>query len=124
MTRASSDNAAGANAGTATLNTTEDGQVQVDLQLEGFQPIPGDHAFAIMTIGTCEGPTFDSAGIPAVSLPNVQLYANGTADYSRTVDFVDWDTLFDDNGSALVVYADVTQEESDRIACGVITPVQ
>lgn len=111
-------------AGTVNLRQTEDGQVEVSLQVDGFQPVPGDHAFAIMTIGSCEAPTFASAGIPAVSLPNVQFYANGSADYSQTVDYVQFDTLFDDNGSALVIYADTDQDESDRIACGVITPAQ
>lgn len=117
-------NAGNVVAGTANLSRTEDGQVQVSLQVEGFQPVPGDHAFAIMTIGSCEAPTFASAGIPAVSLPNVQFYADGSADYSQTVDYVQFDTLFDDNGSSLVIYADTDQDESDRIACGVITPTQ
>ena len=107
----------------------------------------GTHGFHLHTTGQCTAPDFTSAGghlnpagrehgheNPAGShlgdLPNLEVGADGTA--STTVDLDDGadgaiESLFDADGTAVVVHADPDDYRTDptgnagsRIACGVL----
>jgi Cu-Zn family superoxide dismutase len=135
--------------GQATLTTTETGAVKIQVEVSGFDPVAGDHGIHIHAVGKCEAP-FASAGghfNPAGAkhgtqnpdgphtgdLPNIQFYGNGSAIYQTTTDRVTLGagptSLFDADGSALVIHAgpddyktDPAGNSGDRIACGAITP--
>lgn len=132
--------------GTATFATLQDGDVEIRVQVAGFEPIGGDHGIHIHAVGLCERPDFSSAGghynptnaqhgfqnpegPHAGDLPNIQFYPNGSADYRVTTNLFNLDELFDADGSALVIHSDADDyvtdpagNSGDRIACGVITP--
>lgn len=113
---------------------------------------PGDKGFHIHEVGTCAGPDFESAGDHfnprgashgfrnpagphAGDLPNLEAEsAYGLVDASLTNRYVTLlpahpNSLFDENGSSLVIHAgpDDFRSQPDggagvRVACGVIEP--
>ncbi len=125
------------------------GLVHVDLQLQGLHA--GTHAIHFHAVGKCEGtpgPAFGSAGghynpanmqhglsnpagPHAGDAPNFTTNANGTAHVQFVTNRVTITggaaTLFDADGSALVVHAGADDQMSqpsgnsgERIACGVL----
>ena len=126
---------------------TEDGSglVRVDVQVNGISP--GLHGIHIHKTGNCS-PTFASAGdhynplgkkhglgnpvgAHAGDLPNLEVNDAGVGRLNTTTDLVTISagpaTLFDSDGSALVIHAgaddqvtDPAGNSGDRIACGVI----
>ncbi len=138
-------NADGEVIGTATFAETESG-VTIELEGEGLEP--GPHGIHIHETGECDPPDFKSAGAHfnpagaqhglenpegphAGDLPNLEVEDDGTLDYEATTDRVTLgegdNSLFDADGSALVIHADEddqmtdpTGESGDRIACGTI----
>jgi Cu-Zn family superoxide dismutase len=137
----------GSDAGTIKV-TEATAVVLLKLDLKGLKP--GPHALHALDVGKCEG-DFSSAGSiynplgakhgflneegpMAGDLPNVVAAADGTAAAEILSPFLNLskdaeDTLFDADGSALVIYenADDYQTEAEggagaRIACGVLKP--
>ena len=121
--------------------------VQIGLS-EGSGLEPGEHGVHIHEVGECSAPDFESAGAHynptgaqhgllnpegphAGDLPNLTVNENGAVDYLVTTALVTVDgerTLFDSDGSALIVHAgaddyvtDSSGESGGRAACGVIT---
>ncbi|MDQ4078178.1 MAG: superoxide dismutase family protein [Chloroflexota bacterium] len=149
-TRATADivNTEGETVGEATFTHTEEGAVQVQVELSDFDDATdGEHGIHIHETGTCETPDFESAGEhfnptdashgfldpqgPHVGdLPNIR-FSDGSADYQTTTHRITLQTgersLFDEDGSAIVIHAqpddyltDPGGDSGDRIACGVI----
>ena len=134
----------GAAVGTATM--TESGGVRLDVRVQNVPA--GVHGIHIHAVGQCAGPDFMSAGghfnpankqhglrnpqgAHAGDLPNLTVAADGTGSLQATnamVTLGSGDTsLFDADGSALVIHAnpdddvtDPTGNSGGRIACGVI----
>ncbi len=130
---------------TATLTETSGG---VELQVEAEALEPGLHGIHIHETAQCNPPEFKSAGghfnptgathglenpdgPHAGDLPNLEVGEDGTASYRTTTDRVTLGegetSLFDADGSALVIHADEDDqttdpsgESGDRIACGEI----
>lgn len=139
-------NAAGESVGMATL--VQRGGV-VEITIHATDLPPGVHGVHIHTTGSCTPPDFSSAGghfaprsrqhgfeNPAGphggDLPNIEVGADGTGHFMLTNDRVTLTsgpaTLFDEDGSAIVVHAGADDYRTDpagasgaRIACGVIT---
>jgi Cu-Zn family superoxide dismutase len=123
------------------------GGVRVVLEARGLPA--GDKGVHLHAVGKCEGPQFTSAGAHfnpqnkqhgtlnpsgphAGDLPNITIAANGTGRLETFTDRVSLgggpSSLFDDDGTAIVVHAapddfktDPTGNSGDRIACGVVT---
>jgi len=126
------------------------GGVTVDVNVKGLTP--GLHAVHVHAVGRCDAPAFTSAGghfnpaqkkhgykspegAHAGDLPNMLVAKDGTGRFEA---FTDGMTLkpgatsvFDKDGSALVIHAgvddnitDPTGNAGDRAACGVITMTQ
>ena len=134
--------------GTATLIQISDG-VRLVLEVRGLPP--GDKAVHLHEVGTCEPPftsagghfnpegkahgLLNPAGPHAGDLPNMKVGTDGTGrletmNYRVRLD-PDPTSLFDADGSALIVHAaaddfktDPAGESGARIACGVVTPTK
>jgi superoxide dismutase, Cu-Zn family len=139
-------NAQGQAIGNATLSQVGNG-VRVVLEARGLPP--GQHGVHIHTVGKCDPPDFTSAGAHfnpdakkhglqnsqgphAGDLPNITIGTDGTGRLESMNERITLGegptTLFDADGSALVIHAapddfktDPTGNSGARIACGVIT---
>ena len=122
------------------------GIVHVNVHVKGL--VPGLHGIHIHAVGNCTPPTFTSAGghhnplgqqhgldnpngPHAGDLPNLTVNKAGVGHLNTTTDRVSLSsgttTLFDADGSALVIHANTDDQMTDptgnsggRIACGVI----
>lgn len=144
--KAALKDAAGKDVGSAQLIQTPHG-VLLKMTLKGAAP--GEHAFHIHAVGKCEAP-FTSAGghfnpaskkhgmeaaegAHAGDMPNLHIPASGeltieVANHMVSLVKGQPNSLFDADGSALIIHAgvddyktDPTGNAGDRIACGVIT---
>lgn len=144
--KAALKDATGKDVGTVQLIQTPHG-VLLKMALKGA--VPGEHAFHIHAVGKCEAP-FTSAGghfnpaskkhgmeaaegSHAGDMPNLHIPANGEltieiANHMVSLAKGQPNSLFDADGSALIIHAgvddyktDPTGNAGDRIACGVIT---
>ena len=135
----------GADHGTATLTETPAG-VLIEAELTGLPP--GVHGFHFHETGECE-PPFESAGghynptmsdhgftveggphagdMPNIHVPDTGALTIEVLNASVTLEEGAPETLFDDNGTALMIHAGADDYESqpagdagDRIACGVV----
>ena len=121
--------------------------VLIKLQIKGL--VPGEHAFHVHAVGKCEAP-FESAGPHfnpgnhkhgmmsgeghAGDMPNLHVPQSGelsveVVNSSISLEKGKPNSVFDNDGSALVVHAkaddyktDPAGDAGDRIACGVIQP--
>jgi Cu-Zn family superoxide dismutase len=135
----------GKSVGTALFRETSDG-VLVRVDVKGLSA--GLHAVHIHAVGKCEGPAFTSAGghfnpgqkkhgykspdgAHAGDLPNMLIAKDGSGRFEAITDAVTLrsgpNSIFDADGSALVVHVgvddnvtDPTGNAGDRAACGVI----
>ncbi|MBX6426854.1 MAG: superoxide dismutase family protein [Variibacter sp.] len=136
----------GKEVGTLTLVETPSG-VLLALAVKGLPP--GEHAFHIHAVGLCEPPSFTSAqghfnpgtrkhgfmaaeGAHAGDMPNLHVPASGEVrievlNQAVTLRKGAPNSLFDADGSAVVIHAaaddyrsDPAGQAGDRIACGVI----
>jgi Cu-Zn family superoxide dismutase len=138
-------NAQGESIGRAELKDTPNG-VLITLRLD--RAPEGEHAFHIHEVGRCEAPAFESAGghfnptgaghgfldpkgPHAGDLPNVHVGSDGRLHVELFADEIGLATgertLFDDNGSAVVLHAkpddyqtNPAGDAGDRLACGVV----
>lgn len=138
--------ASGQVVGTATF-TEAAGGVQIAVQVNGIEP--GTHGIHIHETGTCTAPDFTSAGAHfnptgqqhglenpqgphAGDMQNLEVAADGSATATFTNERISLgageNSLFDADGSALVIHAtaddqvtDPSGNSGDRIACGVVT---
>jgi superoxide dismutase, Cu-Zn family len=142
-------NAAGESVGEARLTENAAGPVELTVQVHGMSP--GLHGIHFHAAGRCEGPDFESAGAHyspppndgakhglsnpdgphSGDLPNLEVNADGSGRLYATTDRVtlgpDGPTLFDADGSALVIHAmeddqqtDPSGDSGDRLACGTV----
>lgn len=137
----------GAAVGTVVLSETPHG-VLMAVKVNDLEP--GPHAFHIHAVGACTPPDFRSAGghynpagrehgienakgKHAGDLPNLHVAANGKVELEVLADAVTLTdggaraTLFDADGSAIVVHAGPDDYASDpagnagaRVACGIV----
>jgi Cu-Zn family superoxide dismutase len=148
VTSATADlkNTPGQTVGTATF-TEVSGGVRIVVEVRGLPP--GEKGVHIHEVGKCDPPGFTTAGghfnpgkrqhglrnpggPHAGDLPNIRVEADGNGRLETTTSRVTLSggptSLFDGDGSALVVHAapddfqtDPTGNSGARIACGVIT---
>lgn len=142
-------NAAGDERGTAELWQDRDNVVHVDVRVTGMPP--GPHGIHVHAVGVCDaagGTAFSSAGAHFNPLgrqhgldnpagphggdaPNFTVSADGIGRATFTTDrisLLDGSTsLFDDDGSAIVIHAAADDQISQpsgnsgaRIACGIV----
>ena len=122
---------------------TEDGSGVVHVNVKAHGLTPGEHGIHIHAVGTCS-PDFNAAGshhnpdsAPHGShsgdLPNMVVNTTGKGRLNATSERATLSagprSVFDANGSAIVIHADpddfVTQPTGNsgaRVACGVIVP--
>jgi superoxide dismutase, Cu-Zn family len=138
-------NANGGDVGTAEMTQTPAG-VLIKLSVKGLPP--GDHAFHVHAVGKCEppfesaGPHFNPAnkkhglmatdGPHAGDMPNLHIPAGGelvveVLNSNITLEKGKPNSVFDTDGSALVIHAGVDDYKTDptgnaggRIGCGVV----
>ncbi len=139
-------NSKGEKVGVATLIEGKDG---VRIALQVYNLPTGLHGFHIHAVGKCEQPDFKSAGghfnpyekhhglknpegLHAGDMSNILVEPDGTATVVALAPLVTFssgkNSLFQSDGTALVVHAgaddqisDPSGSSGDRIACGVIT---
>ena len=144
--RAELKNAGGQPVGTATF-TQVNNVVRVVLEAQGLPR--GAHGVHVHAVGKCDPPDFQTAGghfnpasrqhgalnpqgPHAGDLPNIEIGADGKGRLESTTELFSLgsgtSTLFDADGSALVIHAapddfktDPTGNSGARIACGVIS---
>ena len=145
VAKATMKDASGKDVGQVALMQTPHG-VLVKLSLKGA--VPGEHAFHVHAVGKCE-PPFTSAGghfnpatrkhgleaaegAHAGDMPNLHIPAGGELVIEIANPMISLvkgqpNSVFDADGSALVIHAgaddyksDPTGNAGDRIACGVI----
>jgi len=130
---------------TAMLKDTSDG---VHLTVSATDVAPGSHGIHFHAVGLCEGPDFTTAGKHINldgsehgldnpngphdgDLPAIEVEDDGAAEYEAKTDRItlsDGDmSVFDDDGSALIIHADPddqttdpTGNSGDRVACGAL----
>jgi Cu-Zn family superoxide dismutase len=138
-------NAQGDTVGTAILREVGE-TVRISITVSGLAQ--GEKGIHLHQVGSCEPPTFESAGghfTPqgrqhgfdnpagphAGDLRNLNVGADGTGQQELTADLVTLgdgpNSIFDADGTALVIHAgpddyrtDPSGQSGDRIACGVI----
>lgn len=134
--------AQGAEAGTATITSPGEG-LSLSLRVQGLPP--GEHGAHIHQTGSCEAPTFESAGghwnpadkqhglenaqgQHAGDMPNLVVAGDGTGTLEYKLEGGNIDALLDTDGSAMVIHAsaddqmtDPSGNSGDRIACGVFS---
>lgn len=132
----------GAAAGTATATQAGD---TVTISFNGTGLPHGEHGVHVHMTGSCEPPTFESAGAHwnpanethgledppgqhAGDMPNLTVGEDGTGTVEYQLVGGTFDGLMDADGSAFVVHAnrddqttDPSGNSGDRIACGVFT---
>jgi len=140
-------NSQGEKVGTATLSQVAEG---VKIELRASNLPPGPHGFHIHRIGSCNPPDFQSAGDHfnpfrkahglqssegphAGDMPNITVGQDSRVSVEVVSNRVtlregDENSLFDSDGSALVIHANPDDQITDpsggsgpRIACGVIS---
>jgi Cu-Zn family superoxide dismutase len=92
-------------------------QVEVLVFVVGMQAVGGNRAMTITDAALCDAPTFATAGNILYELPPAQMFPGGNIDYVEVLEPFGLSTLFDANGSSLVLHADESVA-SDRILCG------
>jgi superoxide dismutase, Cu-Zn family len=138
----------GESVGNATLTQRSDGSVMVSVAVKGLPP--GTHGIHVHEHGACT-PNFDAAGTHynpaskqhgldndagshAGDLPNLIVQENGTGTFMAMTNLVTIapgaTTLFDADGSALIIHAHTDDQKTDpsgnsgeRIACAVLMQV-
>lgn len=143
LARATLVDSAGNVVGTARLVEDATGEVHLNVKVAGLSE--GLHGIHIHAVGSCVGPGFTSAGGHfnptgalhgghAGDLPNLRVNVAGQGSLNAAVDTVALTSgsaaasVFDADGSAIVIHADQDDYATDpsgksgpRIACGVIT---
>lgn len=136
----------GTDHGTVTVQPTPSGFSIVTLDLQGLPP--GQVAVHLHETGTCEGPSFESAGGhlalegqehgvmvesgPHVGdLPNLHVPESGEVMVEHFVPELTADVITDDDGTAFIIHGGTDDYESqpsgdagDRIACGVVSAAE
>ncbi|ARJ70251.1 hypothetical protein B0A89_12075 [Paracoccus contaminans] len=135
--------AAGKDAGTATVAATPSGALHVMVDLAGLPP--GPHAVHIHETGQCDAPDFKTAGghlaggkqhgalsaegMHTGDLPNIEIDADGKAKAEFFIPATQLAAVTDADGAAFVVHGGADDYVSqpagkagDRIACGVFQP--
>lgn len=137
---ASLQTAEGASAGTATVSDRATG-LMLSLQVNGMPP--GEHGAHVHTTGTCDAPTFESAGghwnpadkshglenpagQHAGDMPNLVVAEDGSGTLEYQLKGGTAEGLLDADGAAIVIHAGADDQQTDpsgdsgsRIACGV-----
>ncbi|MCB0194390.1 MAG: superoxide dismutase family protein [Anaerolineae bacterium] len=124
--------------GQATLVSGAEG-LQIQVELTGLNTTEGEHGIHVHEVGSCT-PDFTAAGghynpfgaeagqaAGDMNLQNMDLAADGSGSFEFTSDALTLGageaTLFDDDGSAIVVHAEPNDEVGGagaRLACGII----